>query len=128
MAHDCEHVTDFQSIYEKIARLEERVTAVATSVNRNKAEADEMEGRVETASSILRAEFGENGTTGNTSQKLQRIYEAIEGNGKPGLFIRMDRIEQVERRRAWSNRAITVAILTCVFSTLAQIAIVLLKA
>lgn len=35
---------------------------------------------------------------GEIHQKLDRLDEAIRGNGKPGLSLRLDRIEQDARR------------------------------
>ena len=35
---------------------------------------------------------------GEIRQKLDRLDEAIRGNGKPGLALRLDRIEQDARR------------------------------
>jgi len=83
--------------------------------------------QLDSESSILLAEFGRNGETGNTSRKLNRIYEAIEGNGKPGLFIRMDRLEQSHKQRQWLSRTVTVAIITCAVSTAAQVAMLFLS-
>ncbi|MFW6062407.1 MAG: hypothetical protein ACOC93_06320 [Planctomycetota bacterium] len=33
-------------------------------------------------------------------RKLDRLDEAIRGNGKPGILIRLDRLEQSARRQA----------------------------
>jgi len=43
---------------------------------------------------ICRAEFGELHT------KLDRMDEAIRGNGKPGIQVRLDRLEQDAKRQA----------------------------
>ena len=37
-------------------------------------------------------------------EKVNRIVEFIEGNGKPGAKIRIDRLEQVEQNRIWAWR------------------------
>ena len=34
------------------------------------------------------------------SQKLDRILRHLEGNGREGLIVRVDRLEQTERRRS----------------------------
>lgn len=34
-------------------------------------------------------------------QKLDKVIHAIEGNGKPGLIIRVDRVEQRWKAIAW---------------------------
>ena len=40
-------------------------------------------------------------------------------NGTPGLMTRIDRIEQAERRRAWTIRALFTAVLALIASSIA---------
>lgn len=42
--------------------------------------------------------------------KLDRILKLLDGNGTPGMLIRMDRLEQAENRRKWGVRALAGAI------------------
>jgi len=39
-------------------------------------------------------------------ENSNKLLSAIFGNGKPGFFVRMDRIEQREADRKWTFRAI----------------------
>jgi hypothetical protein len=43
---------------------------------------------------VCKAEFGE------IKSKLDRLDEAIRGNGKPGILLRLDRLENNELRRS----------------------------
>ena len=47
------------------------------------------------------------------SEQLHRMDHHITGNGTPerGVLIRMDRLEQVERRREWTLRTIGAMVL-----------------
>ena len=42
---------------------------------------------------------------------IQRLDEAVRGNGRPGLRIEVDRLKQAEQRRQWLMRAILLAII-----------------
>lgn len=45
------------------------------------------------------------GSLAEIHRKLDRLDEAIRGNGKPGILIRLDRLEQAAQRHAkliWS--------------------------
>ena len=44
-------------------------------------------------------------------KKIDRFTESLLGNGKPGINVRLDRIEQLENRRKWLTRAILIAII-----------------
>jgi hypothetical protein len=44
--------------------------------------------------SVCKAEFGE------IKSKLDRLDEAIRGNGKPGILLRLDRLESAEAVRS----------------------------
>lgn len=50
-----------------------------------------------------------------TNERLAHICERhaafIDGNGTPGAKIRIDRIEQTEKRNRWWMRALTVPVL-----------------
>lgn len=52
-----------------------------------------MSGCQDQYGSICKREFGE------IHQKLDHLDEAIRGNGKPGIQLRLDRLEQSERTR-----------------------------
>ncbi len=51
-------------------------------------------------------------------RKLDRLDEAIRGNGKPGILIRLDRLEQDARRQAKLLWLIVGAIATSVTSAI----------
>ena len=56
--------------------------------------------------SICRDEFAE------VHRKLDKLDEAVRGNGKPGILIRLDRLEQDAKRQAkltWLLIGATVA-------------------
>lgn len=47
----------------------------------------------------------------STDEKLDQVLHALHGNGEPGMKVRVDRLEQAEKRRAkviWA--AITSAV------------------
>ena len=44
------------------------------------------------------------------SGKLDRILKHLEGNGREGLIVKVDRLEQSEERRKWALRAIAGAV------------------
>lgn len=45
------------------------------------------------------------------NEKVDRILHALEGNGTPGLKLRVDRIEQREESRAkWLGMAVTASV------------------
>lgn len=50
---------------------------------------------------------------------LDKILELIEGNGKPGLKVRIDRLEQVQRQAEWAYKTV---IAICVLLALQQVA------
>ncbi|MFW6145748.1 MAG: hypothetical protein ACOC7R_00275 [Planctomycetota bacterium] len=45
------------------------------------------------------------------SQKLDRILRHLEGNGRDGLLVRVDRLEQAEQRRSWLVRVIAAVVI-----------------
>ena len=45
------------------------------------------------------------------SRKLDRILRHLEGNGRDGLLVRVDRLEQAEQRRSWLVRVIAAAVI-----------------
>ncbi len=45
------------------------------------------------------------------SRKLDRILRHLEGNGRDGLLVRVDRLEQTEQRRSWLVRVIAAAVI-----------------
>ncbi len=52
--------------------------------------------------------------------KLDRLDEAIRGNGKPGILIRLDRLEQDAKRQAKLVWLIVGATVAAAVSTLVQ--------
>ena len=52
--------------------------------------------------------------------KLDRLDEAIRGNGKPGIQVRLDRLEAAERSRSRLIWVITGAVLTLATTTVWQ--------
>ena len=48
------------------------------------------------------------------SQKLDRILRHLEGNGREGLLVRVDRLEQAEQRRSWLVRVIAAAVVALI--------------
>ena len=44
------------------------------------------------------------------SEKVEEHEEKLEGNGKDGLILKVDRMEQNDARRTWHFRTIWVAI------------------
>jgi hypothetical protein len=51
-------------------------------------------------------------------EKLDKLIYAIDGNGKPGLLIRVDRVEQKERMARWAIAVVVGAILVQVVERL----------
>lgn len=49
-------------------------------------------------------------------EKLDRLDEAIRGNGKPGILIRLDRLEQDARRQSRLIWLIVGAVITAMTS------------
>ena len=49
-------------------------------------------------------------------RKLDRLDEAIRGNGKPGILIRLDRLEQDAKRQAKLTWLILGAVITALAS------------
>ena len=52
-------------------------------------------------------------------RKLDKLDEAVRGNGKPGILIRLDRLEQDARRQAKLIWLVVGAALTALASALA---------
>ena len=52
--------------------------------------------------------------------KLDRLDEAIRGNGRPGIQLRLDRLEAAERSRSRLIWVITGAVLTLATTTVWQ--------
>ncbi|MBI1371822.1 MAG: hypothetical protein GC159_24120 [Phycisphaera sp.] len=50
------------------------------------------------------------------NRKLDRLDEAVRGNGKPGILIRLDRLEQIAKRQAKLIWLIVGAVVTAVAS------------
>ena len=48
---------------------------------------------------------------GTLSEKVEEHEDAIEGNGKDGLKLRVDRMEQNDSRRVWHFRTIWLAMI-----------------
>ena len=47
-------------------------------------------------------------TTANT--KLDKLLTVIDGNGREGLIVRVDRLEQIEGRRKWTSRLVATSV------------------
>ncbi|NLF30560.1 MAG: hypothetical protein GX591_06700 [Planctomycetes bacterium] len=52
------------------------------------------------------------------SLKLDRILRHLEGNGRDGLLVRVDRLEQAEQRRSWLVRVIAAAVVGLIAKTM----------
>ena len=51
-------------------------------------------------------------------EKLEKISHVIDGNGSPGLKIRVDRLEISENRRSWLLRSAVVSSITAMMAVL----------
>lgn len=56
----------------------------------------------------------------NVDEKLDRILRHLDGNGSPGLVVRLDRLEQNERRRNWWMRSVVGGTLALAIERLFQ--------
>lgn len=46
-----------------------------------------------------------------THETVERVEKALWGNGSPGLFVRMDRVEQAQAGSKWLRRTLIAAII-----------------
>lgn len=51
------------------------------------------------------------------AETLDKLLAHVEGNGKPGLIVRIDRIEQREESRKWVGRALLGGVLGTIGTT-----------
>jgi len=54
-------------------------------------------------------------------EDIKLVKSVILGNGKPGVLLRMDRLEQIEDRRKWGVRAGVTALITVIIHTIRQL-------
>ena len=50
-------------------------------------------------------------------EDIDQLKRAVDGNGRPGLSVRVDRLERTERRRTWVERIIIAAALLVVVTS-----------
>lgn len=50
-------------------------------------------------------------------KEVQALSESWFGNGKPGVKVRLDRLEQKEEGRKWMERAVLITMLGLVVTT-----------
>lgn len=79
-----------------------------------------MSNELEIIERLARIETGLAGIRDDVAELHQGVFGH---SGAPGLYTRLDRLEQVERRRAWTIRALVTAFLGLVVSVAAAIGI-----
>lgn len=52
--------------------------------------------------------------------EVKHISEMLNGNGQPGLKVRIDRLEQTEGNRKWGLRTIWAAVVSLVLAVAAE--------